>query len=86
MKKSLKSIVSKFSLTAFALILLQSLSFASAKEPDVYISRSSLSDLSGAQLLETGWFWLLIAFVILVLVAAYFAANITGKTDEPHAS
>jgi len=84
MKKSLKSIVSKFSLTAFALVLMQSLSFASATVPDVYVSRASFSDLSGQQLLETPWFWILIMVIVIVFIAAFFAAGSETKAEEQH--
>jgi hypothetical protein len=85
MKKSLKSIVSKFSLTATALILTQSLSFGAEKVPEVYVSEAPFSNISGQQLLNTTWFWVLIIVVVLVFVTAYFATGTTNKTGEPHA-
>ncbi|OAQ40590.1 hypothetical protein A5893_06500 [Pedobacter psychrophilus] len=84
MKISSKSIASKFSLTAFALVLMQTLSFAADKVPDVYVSRSAVSHLSGQQLLDTTWFWILITIVVLVFITAYFAAGTAKKTGQPH--
>ncbi|MBK0381826.1 hypothetical protein I5M32_02535 [Pedobacter sp. SD-b] len=84
MKKSVKPMIFKFSLTAFALILMQSLSFASEKQPDVYISRSPVSDLSGPELLHTVWFWVLIIVVIAVFAISLFAAELYKKNGEPH--
>ncbi len=83
MKKSLKSIVSKFSLTAFALLLMQSLSFAA--DPEVYVSTAPVSDISGQQLLNTTWFWVLIVIVIMVFATAFFATAEENKNGEPHA-
>jgi hypothetical protein len=85
MKKSLKSIVSKLSLTALTLIFMQSISFASEKVPEIYISESSVSDLSGSQLLNTTWFWVLIIVVASVFITAFFYARITEETDDSHA-
>ena len=85
MKKSLKSIVSKLSLTVLTLILMQSLSFASEKVPEIYVSESSVSDLSGSQLLNTTWFWVLIIVVVLVFITAFFSARITEETVDSHA-
>lgn len=77
MKTLLKSAV-----LFFALVLTNSLSFAAAKIPDVYVSRSSLTDLSGAELLNTTWFWILVA---LCIVIAIFALISTKDQEEVHA-
>lgn len=69
MKKILSS-VSIFTL----LLLSQSFAFAANKVPEVYAAQAPLSDLSGSELLNTTWFWLLIGFSVVVFVVAYFGS------------
>ncbi|WP_017257751.1 hypothetical protein [Pedobacter arcticus] len=72
----------KSAMLFFALVLTNSLSFASAKIPDVYVSRSSLTNLGGAELLNTNWFWILVALCVLVALCALIS---TKDQEEVHA-
>ncbi|RKD13747.1 hypothetical protein BCY91_09270 [Pelobium manganitolerans] len=70
MKKLIKPLV-----LLFALVTTGNLSFANGKVPEVYISEAPVSDLSGQQLLNTTWFWLLVAVVLVVLLTALVATK-----------
>jgi hypothetical protein len=69
----------KSAMLFFALVLTNSLTFAAAKVPEVYISESPVSDLSGAELLNTAWFWILIIVCVVVFISALIATK-----DEEH--
>ena len=69
----------KSALLFFALILTNSLGFASDKIPEVYVSQSSLTNLSAMQLLNTPWFWIMIGVCLVVGLIALFSA----KDEEP---
>lgn len=58
-----------------ALVLTNSISFAAAKVSEVYISESPLSDISGKELLNITWFWILIIVSVIVLIAAMLATK-----------
>ncbi|HET8830382.1 MAG TPA: hypothetical protein VFM79_13630 [Pelobium sp.] len=58
-----------------ALVLTNSLTFAAAKIPEVYVAQSSLSDLSVNELLSTIWFWILIVVTFVVMVAALYSSK-----------
>ena len=59
----------------FALVLTNSLGFAAEKIPEVYVSQSSLTNLTGPQLLNSTWFWIMIAVCLVVGVIALFSAK-----------
>lgn len=71
--------VLKSAMLFFALILTSSLGFASENTPEVYVSQAPLSDLSGPELLDTNWFWVLIIVVLVVGLLALVSAK-----DEEH--
>ena len=72
----------KSAMLFFALVLTNSLSFAAAKIPEVYVAESSLTDISGAELLNTTWFWILIILCMVVAVCALIAVK---DQEEVHA-
>ena len=65
----------KSAMLFFALVLTNSLTFAAAKVPEVYISEAPVSDLSGSELLNTTWFWLLVIVCVVVFVSALIATK-----------
>ncbi len=72
----------KSAMLFFALVLTNSLTFAAAKIPEVYVSESSVSNLSGPELLNTGWFWMLIAVIVVVGLCALIATK--DQEDQAH--
>ncbi len=74
----------KSAMLVFALVLTNSLTFAATKVPDVYVSESSLSNLSVNQLLNTSWFWVLIIVTFVVLVIALFSAKDQEEAVHAH--
>lgn len=90
MKKIIPSLKLKSVLAFVAFLCVSLSSFAqtstqdSLYKPDVYISRAPVSEISGPELLEKPWFWILIVVVVSVLLSALLAAK--DKQDhEPHA-
>lgn len=77
MKTLLKSVM-----LIFALVLTNSLTYAAAKTPEVYVSQSSLSDLSIQELLNTTWVWVLISIVFVVVVTALVAVKDQEETSH----
>ena len=67
----------------FALVLTNSLTFASEKVSEVYVSQSSLSDISIPELLNTSWFWMLIATVFVVAICALIAVKDQEDVHAP---
>lgn len=56
----------------------------SLAQPDVYVSRAPVSEISGHELVEKPWFWILIAVCVIVFITAFLGAQ--DKEDhEPHA-
>lgn len=66
-----------------ALVLTNSLTFAAAKIPEVYVSESQLSNISGMELLSTTWFWIMIAVCVVVAIAALVSTK--DQEDQSHA-
>nr|WP_294895176.1 hypothetical protein [uncultured Pedobacter sp.] len=66
-----------------ALVLTNSLTFAAEKTPEIYVSESSLSNLSGSQLLHTGWFWILIIAAVIVFATALLCSKDQEDTYFP---
>ncbi len=85
MKKLIKTSFFKTGFLMTVLSLIQAGAFASEKEPDVYLSRAPVSELSGPELLDTTWFWLLILVVAMVLISAAIAAKRRKGGHEPAA-
>lgn len=77
MKKLLKS-----ALLMLTLILTHSLTFAAAKTSEIYVSEAPVSDLSWSQLLNTSWFWILIAVCIVAFVVALIATK--DEEEQTH--
>lgn len=90
MKKIIPSLKLKSILAFVALLCVSLSSFAqtstqdSLYKPDVFISRAPVSEISGPELLEKPWFWILIVIVASVLLSALLATK--DKQDhESHA-
>lgn len=65
----------KSAMLIFALVLTNSLTFAAAKTPEVYVAQSSFTDLSSNELFNSTWFWALIVITLVVLVSALFTTK-----------
>ena len=73
----------KSAMLIFALVLTNSLTFAAVKVPEVYVSQAPLSDLSGQELLNTTWFWILIVACVIVFLTALISSK--DQKDATHA-
>nr|MBC7614172.1 hypothetical protein [Pseudopedobacter sp.] len=51
-------------------------------QPEVYVSTAPVSEISGHELIEKPWFWILIAVILIVAVTAFFAE----KDKDEHES
>jgi multisubunit Na+/H+ antiporter MnhG subunit len=68
MKKILKS-----ASLLIILLLIQVASFAAEKAPDVYVSRSPVTDVHNVW--GTSWVLFIIAFAVIVFIIAFFSAQ-----------
>lgn len=90
MKKFIPSLKLKSVLAFVAFLFVSLSSFAqsttqdSLYQPDVYIARAPVSEISGPELLEKPWFWILMVVVAVVFLSALLATK--DKEDhETHA-
>ncbi len=72
----------KSAMSFFALIVSNSLSFASDKTPEVYVSKAPLSNLSGSELLHTSWFWVMIGVCLVVGLIALLSTKDEEQTSH----
>lgn len=51
-------------------------------QPEVYVSTAPVSEISGHELIEKPWFWILMAVILVVAITAFFAE----KDKDEHES
>jgi hypothetical protein len=84
MKNTLKAIGLKSIMVTVVLLMLNLVTFAVQKNPDVYVSRAKLSNLTVEQYLSTPWVLMILGFTALVILLAFLSARQTSEVQKGH--